>query len=75
MPKFIHDCAQCKFIETRDGEDVYIHLGDHITTTVLQRYGNEGSEYKSYPLWQLLNIKDEFHNSFRRIPSQPHLPT
>ena len=46
-PKFIHDCAQCKFLAHKDGHDLYFCEQNGFGPTVVARYGNDGSDYTS----------------------------
>ncbi len=48
-PKYTHDCENCKFLGTHKDHDLYFceDEKDGFFDTVIARYGNEGSEYKS----------------------------
>lgn len=45
MPRYTHDCSQCKPLGTFGEYDLY--FCDRSTTTVIARYGNDGHEYTS----------------------------
>jgi hypothetical protein len=50
-PIFEHDCVKCKFLGSiADKYDMYLHEWENTPHTVLFRYGNEESEYASYPI-------------------------
>ncbi len=52
-PKYTHDCENCKFLGTHQDHDLYFcdnlekDSESDFFSTVIARYGNEGSEYKS----------------------------
>jgi hypothetical protein len=61
-PQFTHDCKACVFLggyDNKEGHhDLYI-CPDSPWHTVLARYGNEGSEYRSFAVD--FNVQELFH--------------
>lgn len=60
-PKFIHDCAEygcCEFLGHFHGHDVWFSAKGGPGATMCVRYGNEGSEYSSYPACVLPVLMD-----------------
>lgn len=51
--KYIHDCKRCQFIGKYEKMDLYV-CNQVTGPSVILRYGDEGSEYMSYPLQILL---------------------
>lgn len=51
-PHFTHDCDECIFLGPLfNGKKNDVYLAIHTTyPTLIVRYGNEGSEYASFPL-------------------------
>jgi hypothetical protein len=49
IPYFVHDCKRCTFLGNHNGFDLYHCLqgGVHQMPTVIARYGDDGSSYKS----------------------------
>ena len=74
-PKYLHDCANCKFLglwvgSPKDIRDLYIciHKKD---ASLIARYGNDGSDYWSAPLgvamMYMYDPKMEYvHTAFKR---------
>jgi len=51
-PKFEHNCESCKFLGRHKKYDVYLcDSGHQDMRTLLFRFGNKDSEYKSHPLF------------------------
>lgn len=64
QPVFKHDCPDCIFLDTildDDGERVDLYICSTRTLlkdkSIIQRYGNEESEYNSYPIIVLNEMK------------------
>ena len=54
MPKFKHDCKNCRFLGTFFDHDVYIcEQPEILGSSIIARYGDAGPEYASHPLKSL----------------------
>lgn len=58
QPRFTHDCDACTFRghgqDGQDDLDLYVCLRETGNGSVLGRYGHEGHEYISYPVFDFM---------------------
>lgn len=51
-PKFQHDCGDCNFLGHHRDHDLYVcrNPRDEKLSSIIARFGNEGSHYASFPV-------------------------
>ena len=65
-PLFKHDCTECKFLGTFNGQDLYFCNQVEAGSTVIARYGDEGSEYFSGMVFAKPDVSEELFEAKNR---------